>query len=121
MDNIQSADQAIQQKTGMNRGLIETATGWITDKITGKPARVRAVNNYLDETLVPEFKGLLNNLRVNLVQIIGDTLRQEASSMVASMEQALVQMKEQFENAKQSVSERRELLKSYVETINEYK
>ena len=121
MGKIQDAEQQLQQKIGTNRGLIETATGWITDKITGKPARVRAVNNYLDGTLVPEFRDLLYNVRTNLLRIITDTIRQEADSQITSMEQALIQMKEQLDNNKQAVTQRREVLKSYIEAINEYK
>lgn len=121
MGKIQEADQQLQQKIGTNRGLIETATGWITDKITGKPARVRAVNNYLDGTLVPEFRDLLYNVRTNLLRIISDTIRQEADSQISSMEQALIQMKEQLDNNKQTATQRREVLKSYIEAINEYK
>lgn len=120
MGKIQEADQQLQQKIGTNRGLIETATGWITDKITGKPARVRAVNNYLDGTLVPEFRDLLYNVRTNLLRIISDTIHQEADSQISSMEQALIQMKEQLANNKQAITQRREVLKSYIEAINEY-
>lgn len=120
MGKIQEADQQLQQKIGTNRGLIETATGWITDKITGKPARVRAVNNYLDGTLVPEFRDLLYNVRTNLLRIISDTIHQEADSQISSMEQALIQMKEQLANNKQAITQRREELKSYIEAINEY-
>ena len=118
MENLKSADQKLQKETGLNRGLIETATGWITDKITGKPARIRAVNNYLDGTLIPEFKGLLYNVRTNLVRMIGDTVRQEADAQISSMEQALVQMKEQLDSNKQVLNQRREELKSYMEIIN---
>ena len=118
MSNIESTDEQIQKKTGINRGFIETATGWITDKITGKPARIRAVNNYLDGTLIPEFKGLLYNVRTNLVRMIGDTVRQEADAQISSMEQALVQMKEQLDSNKQVLNQRREELKSYMEIIN---
>jgi len=121
MKDIESADDKIRKNTGINRGLIETATGWITDKITGKPARIRAVNNYLDGTLIPEFKGLLYNVRTNLVRIIGDTVRQEADAQISSMEQALVQMKEQLDSNKQVLNQRREELKSYIEIINENK
>ncbi len=121
MSKIQDGDRKLQQKLGTNRGLIETATGWVTDKIVGKPARVRAVNNYLDSTLVPEFRNLLFNVRTNLLRIISDTIRLEADSQISSMEQALVQMKEQLDDNKQVVAQRREELKSYIEIINEYK
>ena len=118
MEGIKSADKLIQEKIGMNRGLIETATGWVTDKITGKPARVRAVNNYLDGTLIPEFRDLLYNVRTNLLRIIGDTIHQEADSQISSMENTLLQMKEQLDNNNQVLAQRKEELKSYIETIN---
>ena len=79
------------------------------------------MNNYLDGTLVPEFRDLLYNVRTNLLRIITDTIRQEADSQITSMEQALIQMKEQLDNNKQAVTQRREVLKSYIEAINEYK
>ena len=118
MEGIKSADKLIQEKIGMNRGLIETATGWVTDKITGKPARVRAVNNYLDGTLIPEFRDLLYNVRTNLLRIIGDTIHQEADSQISSMENTLLQMKEQLDNNNHVLAQRKEELKSYIETIN---
>ncbi|MCF0220200.1 MAG: dynamin family protein [Muribaculaceae bacterium] len=121
MENIKTADEKIQQKTGMNRGLLETATGWVTDKISGKPARVRAINNYLDDTLVPEFKNLLFNVRTNLIRAIGDTIHQEVDSMITSMEQTLIQMKEDLDNAKNNATEQRNVLKSYIDIINECK
>lgn len=118
MEDIKSADKHIQEKFGMNRGLIETATGWVTDKITGKPARVRAVNDYLDGTLIPEFRDLLYNVRTNLLRIIGDTIHQEADSQISSMENTLLQMKEQLDKNNQVLTQRKEELKSYIETIN---
>ena len=121
MEDIKSADKQLQEKNGMDRGLIETATSWVTDKITGKPARVRAVNNYLDGTLIPEFRNLLYSVRTNLLRIISDTIHQEADSQISSMEQTLIQMKEQLECNKQFLSQRREELASYIKIINKNK
>lgn len=88
-------DQQYAQRTGQSKGFIEGLVGMATDATWGKPQRRRAINEYIDTTLSPEFKHQLAAFSSILIANICKTLESEASTMVSEMTSALEAMKEQ--------------------------
>jgi Predicted GTPases len=117
MGKIEAADQALQQRAGMKKGVIETATGWVTD-FFAKPQRQKAVSAYIDGTLIPELSNQLFNLRSSLERTIGSLLHQSAQVEVSNMEEALQEMKRELQESSASFKERKLKLNNYLKTIN---
>lgn len=110
METTQQYEQELGHKTGMKRGFIETSVGWITE-FFAKPARQRAVNDYINGTLVPEFRQQILSASNSIFRQVSTLLRQEAESCSDGIRTNL-------QSLKASLSEERE---KYANKIKEYK
>ena len=61
-NNVNNYNQQIGQQMGSNKGLIDSMIGFVTERIWSKPQRSRAIRNYIESSLAPEFKMQLNNV-----------------------------------------------------------
>lgn len=116
MDKYQTIEQTNQQmgqQIGQEKGMIESVVGLVTDKMMSKPQRVRAIRNYLDSSLVPEFKSTLNNISRQLVSSISNNLHNEATDLIGQKTESLNQLKEEFKVKKELFNQRMEKLRNY--------
>ena len=116
MDKYQTIEQTNQQmgqQIGQEKGMIESVVGLVTDKMMSKPQRVRAIRNYLDSSLVPEFKSTLNNISRQLVSSISNNLHNEATGLIGQKTESLNQLKEEFKVKKELFNQRMEELRNY--------
>jgi len=114
IEQVDKWDKSVGEKyVPQKRGAIETGVGWITDKIWGKPQRRRAINNYISESLIPEFTLQMENIRAGLIRTIGQLLHDEAQNRMATMEQSLNELKAQNASAKEQFQQRINKLKEY--------
>ena len=86
--------------------------GFVTDKLFSKPQRVRAVHNYIDSSLSPDFKNRLKEISQELVNIVRVSLNEEATEIINqktnSLNQLKAERKEQKEQFEQRISQLRE-------------
>lgn len=101
------------QNPNGGKGIVESVVGFFTEQYAGKPQRRRAIHNYMDGTLVPEFKTSVNNMSVSLMQTIREDLRREASSTVEEMTNILESMKKERSDKVQEFNQRMEKLQVY--------
>ena len=101
-----------QEKFGSNKGLIDSMVGFVTDKLLSKPQRARAVRNYIDSSLSPDFKNRLKEISLELVNIVRVSLNEEATEIINqktnSLNQLKAERKEQREQFEQRISQLRE-------------
>lgn len=99
---VNKYDQQASAAMGMKKGIIASAAGFIAENVfgMGKPQRMRAVSNYIDGTLLPEFNDQLNAQKRNVVDCIANMLRQEADVSVQQKTEALETLKGQKEKDK---------------------
>lgn len=95
------------------KGIVESVVGYFTEQYAGKPQRRRAIHNYLDGTLLPEFKMSVNNISSSLKQTVREDLRREASSSVEEMTNILESMKQARHDKVQEFNKRMEILRDY--------
>lgn len=100
------------------KGLIDSMVGFATEKLLSKPQRVRAVRNYVDGTLAPEFKAQLGNLSQTVVNQIRTNLQNEASEMIAQKTAILNELKQQSAERKAEFARKKETLKQYKEKLS---
>ncbi len=124
MDDLNSTGLQFQEKTDYvfqnekNRGVIETSVGWITDSLLGKPQRKKAVRNYLDNSVLPEFENQLNALKSDLVRTIENLLREEARNSTKHMEDELKDLINKKETEKEYYNQKLVELKEYITILN---
>lgn len=79
-----------------NQGFVENIVGKVGDSVLGKPQRKKMINNYMDSSLIPEFKAKLNAITNNVLQDIQDNLDNEAQLTISQIEFKLTELKELF-------------------------
>lgn len=119
MDKMGTQNQALGEKAGMNRGLIETSVGWVTD-FFAKPARQKAVNEYIDGTLLPEFRLKITDLGNTILREISTVVTQESQSASEAVHQNLEAMKISLTEKKEEYARRMEMYKEYSEQLKQY-
>lgn len=100
------------------KGILSSMVGFATEKLLSKPQRVRAVRNYVDGTLAPEFKSQMENLSQSVVNMVRGSLQNDASEMIAQKTAMLNELKEQCSEHKAEYARRKETLKQYKEKLS---
>ena len=100
------------------KGILSSMVGFATEKLLSKPQRVRAVRNYVDGTLAPEFKSQMENLSQSVVNMVRGGLQNDASEMIAQKTAMLNELKEQSSEHKAEFARRKETLKQYKEKLS---
>lgn len=99
------------------KGILSSMVGFATERLLSKPQRVRAVRNYVDGTLAPEFKSQMENLSQSVVNMVRGGLQNDASEMIAQKTAMLNELKEQCSEHKAEFARRKETLKQYKEKL----
>ena len=100
------------------KGILSSMVGFSTERLLSKPQRVRAVRNYVDGTLAPEFKSQMENLSQSVVNMVRGSLQNDASEMIAQKTAMLNELKEQSSEHKAEFARRKETLKQYKEKLS---
>lgn len=100
------------------KGILSSMDGFATERLLSKPQRVRAVRNYVDGTLAPEFKSQMENLSQSVVNMVRGGLQNDASEMIAQKTAMLNELKEQCSEHKAEFARRKETLKQYKEKLS---
>lgn len=112
---IEDGAQRLSAKTGSNKDIIDNMVGLVTENLFSKPQRVRAIHNYIDTTLSPEFRERLYNISHQLIEAIRESLYADASEVIGQRTETLNQMKterkEQIEQFNQRINQLRDYKK----------
>lgn len=112
-NNFNNSNQQMGQQMGSNKGLIDSMIGFVTERTWSKPQRSRAIRNYIESSLAPEFKMQLNNISKNLINSIHNTLQNEASVLIGQKTNTLNQLKSEMKEKKALFDQRMEQLREY--------
>ena len=113
ISNIDDYNRSAGQQMGADRGLVESMVGFVTDKTMGKPQRKRAIHNYMDETLMPEFKNEMKRINSIIIQSVNTLLHKEAEDKITKKKSALEQLKHEYENKLQEYEQRINQLRDF--------
>ena len=121
-NNLPAQQQPNQQPATVveQRGIIDSAIGWVTDKAWGKPQRQKAVREYLSNTLIPAFKIEMARILDEMIAMIQNTLNIESEAALSERTQELeklkaisLQHKQEFENRKAELRKMKDALYNY--------
>lgn len=114
--NISSFEETTQTK-----GLFTSIVGSITDKAMGKPQRRRAVNNYLEETLLPQFKCEMENLTSVVVNSVRQSMEQAAEASLGEIVNALNELQSIKKSKDADYQSRLSILRTYAKELSTLK
>lgn len=114
---IDETESNISNKMHANRGILTTMIGNITDKTMGKPQRRRAIHEYMDTTLMPQFKAQIGDMTTMVVNSVREALNHSAEASVAEMTTVLEKLKNSLEKENDSYHKRMSTLKEYRQEI----
>ena len=112
-NNINQVNANAGNQVGAKKGLIEGMVGFVTDKTWGKPQRRRAIREYIDGTLAPQFKVAMSKNSWKVTDDIAKLLYEEAQVSLAEKKQALETLQEERKQKKESYNKRLEVLRDY--------
>ena len=113
MSTIDGYNQMAGQQMGADKGIVESMVGFVTDKTMGKPQRKKAVRDYMDGTLVPNFKSEMKRINNLVISSVDTVLRQEAAATIAQKKEALGQLKKELNEQKAEYEKRITQLRDY--------
>lgn len=108
-----NSNQQMGRQIGSDKGMIDSMVGFVTDKTMSKPQRVRAIRNYIDGSLSPEFKSCLQGISQSLINTIRCNLHDEASALIGQKSDSLNQLKQELKEKKNVFESRMEQLRSF--------
>lgn len=110
------AGQMIDSKN--NQGFVENILGNVSDDFLGKPQRRRMVNDYMENSLIPEFKSKLKSISANLLRNIQEDLNTEAQFTIDQYADKLLELKQLSENESESFAIKITSYKKILVTLN---
>lgn len=113
MGDIENYNQMAGQQMGQQKGIVESMVGFVTDKAWGKPQRRRAIHDYLDKNLIPEFKTAMDRVCQQLLTLISTALHQEAAETIHQKKTALEQLKQKRAQQEEEFARRISQLRDY--------
>lgn len=105
-NSLNESNQQMGQQVGSDKGMIDSLVGLVTDKMMSKPQRVRAIRNYVDGSLAPEFKTSLRSISQSLVNSIRRDLQNEASVIIGQKTDSLNQLRQEMKEKKDMFEQR---------------
>lgn len=112
-ETIESGAQKLSTRVGSDKGLIDSMVGFVTDKLLSKPQRIRAIRNYIDSSLSPDFKNRLCEISQQLVNTVRESLGEEATELIGQKTEALNQLKTECKEQKEQFEQRMSQLREY--------
>lgn len=112
-NSFNESNQQMGQQVGSDKGMIDSLVGLVTDKMMSKPQRVRAIRNYIEGSLSPEFKSGLQGISQYLINSIKCNLHNEASVLIGQKTDSLNQLKQELKEKKEQFEARIEQLRSF--------
>ena len=109
IENVEGkVNQAVNRK-----GLVNSMVGFFTDKAMGKPQRRRAIHNYMDNTLMPQFNSQLKQMTNTVIDSVRNALTQGAENAMTEMTNAIESLREAQKKHKEEYKNRIMMLRDY--------
>lgn len=112
-NSLNRTNRQMGQRLGGRRGMIESVVGLVTDRLMSKPQRVRAVRNYVGNSLAPEFNASLRSASRTLLHSVRQMLQENAAAKLGQMTDALKRMKQEKQENEILFEQRMAQLRAY--------
>ncbi len=113
LDKINDYEETLRQHTRTPKGIVTSLVGFATDNLVGKPQRRRAIHEYMEEILLPEFNAQIESMTSKVIGIIRQLLNQETEDSINEFIAAIKELQTTKNNEKTEYEKRVSLLKEY--------
>jgi hypothetical protein len=93
-EKVQNFVETANKVTEAGGGFVTKIVGNLTDSFFGKPQRQRAIRDYLNNTLLPEFKENMSYISDAIITGVTALLQQEATSKIEGINQNIQELKQ---------------------------
>lgn len=114
IDDVKKYDRSIGENVGKEGGVVGSIIHSITDSTIAKPKRKKIIRDYIDETLMPEFKN-------NLMIISSDVINNVREKINSDSLQVITQKQEELQTIRKEQTEKKELFNQRMNQLREYK
>ena len=120
-DEYEQQNIEIAQRMGMNGGVVESVVGLVTDSTMGKPQRRRAIQEYMDLTLMPSFRAAVERNCNLLLSTIHKSLLDDSTVAISELKDSLSKLKEEKRSKEDDFTAKIKQLNNYSTILkNEY-
>lgn len=120
-DEYEQQNMEIAQRMGMNGGVVESVVGLVTDSTMGKPQRRRAIQEYMDSTLMPSFRAAVERNCNLLLSTIHKSLVDDSTVAISELKDSLSKLKEEKRSKEDDFAAKIKQLNNYSTILkNEY-
>lgn len=89
---VNSFVQAVDTATNAGGGFVTNIVGNVTDSFFGKPQRQKAISNYLNNILLPEFKSNMREISEAVITNVIALLQEEATNKIEGISRNIQEM-----------------------------
>lgn len=107
-------NEQVGQNMGAKKGMVDSLVGWATESMMSKPQRVRAIRNYIDGTLSPEFTSNLQKISASVV----DSVRMQ---IIDSTKEILALKTDTLNQLRTEMKEKKDLFDAKMDKLREFK
>lgn len=118
-DGQNSFQQLSNSITGNNNtdGLLEGVIGMVTDSTLGKPQRRRAIHNYIDGELAPQYRSAISSEVDRIKESVKSAILNDYSKSIAEIEGVIRYMKQERASNRENYRQRIKKLKEYKQEL----
>lgn len=109
--SIDSGDGNGVGSSGAGKGMLDSLAGFIAEKTMSKPQRNRAIRQYIDGTLAPQFKTQLKAAEANVIDTVSDVLKESAQQTIDEMTASLQNLQNEMRSNKAEFEAKKEELR----------
>lgn len=110
---LTTSNDQLGRELGLDKGIIEEGISWLTDKKWGKPQRRKAINNYISNNLVPDFKTHMEKVRIYLIKNVTSLLQAELENSTKQMRLQLIELHKKRQNEIDAYNQKLNQLKEF--------
>lgn len=111
-EEIESAEDRINQKL-KSKGIINSMVGFFTDQAMGKPQRRKAIHDYIDNTLMPQFNSQITQISNVIIENVRQALSKSAENTITGLTEAINNLQKIRESQKAEYENRISMLRNY--------
>jgi len=108
----------VAKNTNVNNGMVESLVGLATESLKGKPARKRAIHQYLNNSLVPQFNSRMQDFVGQVVNYVTISINREVEESTLAQKQALEELKTQSVEAHNQYEQKVKALRDYKKELS---
>lgn len=109
---VNKYDSQAGEKTGCNKGIIQSVVGFATERLMGRPQRKKMISKYIDETLAPLFQAEITRISLEISNSTKEAIIGHSQANVDAITTILEQLRKDYDNQRAEFDKKIKLFKT---------